>query len=222
MRALRLVLAFSVLLAAGAAQNAEPVKIRGSWIVAPSGRLGAVAPGEARSDEGPRQVLRLRADALPGHAGGHHRDGEQRARARQSCVFLARTRDPERGVGGPAHRRRPIQGRRPRPLQQSVLRAQGQPGAEGRRPQGEDRGRRNSSLSPPWTPALRAILLQGGHRGQARLHRGRGAVSPHEGHARRRRRPTSPPSCRRSPSIPSSSRSVVYSSTRKRRSAPRR
>jgi sulfonate transport system substrate-binding protein len=36
MRAFRLVLACTVLLAAGAAQAAEPVKIRASWIVAPS------------------------------------------------------------------------------------------------------------------------------------------------------------------------------------------
>jgi sulfonate transport system substrate-binding protein len=36
MRALRLMLAFAFLLAAGAAQAADPVKIRGSWIVAPS------------------------------------------------------------------------------------------------------------------------------------------------------------------------------------------
>jgi sulfonate transport system substrate-binding protein len=36
MRALRLMLASAVLLAAGAVQAADPVKIRGSWIVAPS------------------------------------------------------------------------------------------------------------------------------------------------------------------------------------------
>jgi ABC-type nitrate/sulfonate/bicarbonate transport system substrate-binding protein len=36
MRAFRLVLACTILLAAGAAQGAEPVKIRASWIVAPS------------------------------------------------------------------------------------------------------------------------------------------------------------------------------------------
>src|SRR5215813_1650916 len=137
-------------------------------------RLDAAPSGEARADEEQRQELRLRADALPRHARGHHRAGEQRDRARQPRLFLARARDRKCGVGGFAHRRRPVQGRNRRPLQQPILRAQGQPDPEGRGSQRQDRRDQRGRQRRRHRHARHAAQARA--RGQARLYRGGGAV----------------------------------------------
>src|SRR5262245_12379802 len=145
-------------------------------------RLDAAPSREARADEEQRQELRLRTDALPRHARGHHRAGEQRDRTRQPRLFLARARDRECGVGGFAHRRRPVQGRNRRPLQQPILRAQGQPDPEGRGPQRQDRRDQCGRQRRRHRDARHAAQARA--RGQTRLYRGGGAVPDHEGHAK--------------------------------------
>src|ERR1700756_1076317 len=115
MRALRWVLTLTVLFAAAPAHGAEAGKIRASWIVAPSDWTPLLPEKpELMKNNGKSYVFEPMR--FQGTARGHHRAGEQRDRARQPRLFLARTRDRECGVGGFAHRRRPVQGRNRRTL----------------------------------------------------------------------------------------------------------
>ena len=182
MRMLKLPLAAiaAVLFGASAAQSADPVRIRVSW-VAPVSNWASILHGEEGPRQAPRQVLRARAGALPGHAADGHGARERRARHRQPRLFDARHRDPERRPRRHARDRRRVPRRRARPLFAGVPRARRRADQEAAGPQGQggrhqcrrQRGRRRHARD----------AAQVRPRGQARLHRGRGAVPDHAGDA---------------------------------------
>ena len=181
MRALRWVVTCTVLLAAGAAYGAEPVKIRASWIVAPSDWTPLLLEKpDLMKNNG--KILRLRAAALPGHTCGHHRAGEQRDRARQPRLLLARARDPERQASKICASS--ATSSRTAPTATTATSSSCSKTARCRRSRickgkivadqcGRQRRRHRHACD----------AAQARTRGQARLHPGRGAVSHHEGHA---------------------------------------
>src|SRR3954471_3213920 len=180
MRALRWVVTCTVLLAAGTAYGAEPVKIRASWIVAPSDWTPLLLEKpELMKNNG--KTYAFEPQRFQGTPAVITALANNEIELGNLALLLTRAGDPERRPGRSAYSRRPVQGRHRRQLQQSVLRAQRQPGAEGRGSERQDRRDQCGRQRGRHCDARHAA--QARTRGQARLHPGRGALSHHEGHA---------------------------------------
>src|SRR5947209_12286933 len=110
MRALRWVLTLTVLVAAAAAHGAEAVKIRASWVVAPSDwtPLLPEKPELMKSNGKSYAFEPMRFQGTPAVITAL---ANNELELGNLAFVLARARDPERRLGGFAHRRRPVQGR---------------------------------------------------------------------------------------------------------------
>ena len=139
--------------------------------------------GEKGHSQAFRPILRRRGDAVRRHPAGDHRAGVGRSRYRAAGLLFLRSRHPERAYGRSARHQRRDPGRRRRPRHQSIHGAQGRPGQNRGRPQGQGacHQRHRQCRRHRHAGGLPAQRVGG----QPRLHHHRG---PLPGHARDARR----------------------------------